>query len=171
MHWSTMLLVACAIGDGDLTQWTRTSTGMFESYTQAWHAAHEAERPMLVILNPAADESGDPIAVEDLKADERVSKLLDDCVVAVIDTGTDHGKKVHELFDNSPLPRVVVIDKEQKWQLYRTSGTVSNSRLAGALQQARDGETAAPTTVRQVEWARSYTAPSSCPNCQRGWRY
>jgi hypothetical protein len=51
---------------------------------------------MLVVLNPPADEvsAGPAIDVTALRQDADISRVLGNYVVAEIDTGTEHGRKV-----------------------------------------------------------------------------
>lgn len=167
MHWSAILVLAMTGPQLSMDVAHEVSvTNSFTSYTDAWHAAHDAERPMLVILNPA---EGEGITEDELRQDEKLQPLLDNYVVAVVDTGTDHGKKVHELFDSPALPRVVVIDKEQKKQIYRTSAKLSHDRLADVLDEHKEG------TVKISQPVLRYTPPTSaysnCPSCQRRWTF
>lgn len=139
----------------------------FESYTTAYQTAAEVKRPMLVILNPPADQvaADNAIDVDKLREDLDISKLLDAYVVAEIDTGTDHGRKVQELFGNKPLPRVVVIDNEQKLQIYRSSDHLETVKIKEVLETYQDGT---PTAVNtNLNWARQYVNPGNCPNCRR----
>jgi hypothetical protein len=139
----------------------------FESYTKAYHAAADVKRPLLVILNPPTEQvaAGSAISVEKLREDTEINELLDSYVVAEIDTGTEHGKKVHELFGNKPLPRVVVIDNSQKLQIYRTSDHLENTKLKEVLETYQDGQ--ATNVTSSLNWARQYTQPGYCPNCRR----
>lgn len=139
----------------------------FESYTKAYHAAADVKRPMLVILNPPTEQvaAGSAISVEKLREDTEINKLLESYVVAEIDTGTEHGKKVNELFGNKPLPRVVVIDNSQKLQIYRTSDHLENSKIKEVLETYQDGT--ATNVTSTLNWARQYTTPGYCPNCRR----
>ena len=166
MHWTAMIALALA-GSFPTTDvaYKAEGTSAFASYTDAWHAAHDAERPMLVILNPGAESGKPTITEEELRADASIDPLLSNYVVAVIDTTTEHGKKVHELFGSAPLPRVVVIDKEQKKQIFRASGNVSSDRLVKVLEEHKDGEIAQPV----IRWAQPVN--SNCPNCQRRYTF
>jgi hypothetical protein len=58
---------------------------------------------------------------------------LDEFVVAEIDTGTSHGRKVHQRFGSPTLPRIVVIDDHQAKQVYAVSGVVSPTSLKTRL--------------------------------------
>ena len=145
------------------------STGeTFESYTKAYHAAAEVKRPLLVVLNPPAEQvaAGNAVSIDRLREDEEIEKLLENYVVAEIDTGTEHGKKVHELFGNKPLPRVVVIDNDQKLQIYRTSDHLALDKFRDVLETYQDGETVS-TMSSNLNWTRQYTNPGYCPNCRR----
>lgn len=166
MSWSAALVLAF-VGPMDSVKDVNLAPAQstFASYTQAWHAAHDAKRPMLVILNPPADQSAQAISEETLRGDESLQPLLDDYVLAVIDTGTEHGKQVHELFGSAPLPRVVVIDKEQKYQVFRTSQKLSNGRLAKVLSDHKEGRASRPV----LNWGQP--ANSNCTSCQRGWTF
>jgi hypothetical protein len=164
MHWSAILLMAVAGPNPGMEVAHTAASDTYSSYTKAWNAAHDAERPMLVILNPAADQGKTSIAPDQLFSDKSLEPLLNEYVVAVIDTGTEHGKQVHELFGNAPLPRVVVIDKEQKEQVYTASGNVSAPQLAHVLDEHKDD---APSAAQ----IKIPTTASSCPNCQRRYVY
>lgn len=132
----------------------------FDSYTDAYYAAKESQKPLLVILNPSEDEDGKAITIDDVKKTAERRELLDNYVVAVIDTTTDHGKKVHELFDSPSLPRVSVIDKEQKWQIYRTSNKLQGYQWTEILQTYKDGKK-----------ERKVVRFNYCPSCQRQGYY
>jgi hypothetical protein len=120
---------------------------------------------MLVILNPAADEvAAQPsISVDELNNDPEIAPILDDYVVAEIDTGTAHGKAVRELFGSQALPRVVVIDNDQKWQIFRTSKHLEHDELLQVLEAYRTGEQASTTS----NWTQQYRSSGYCPNCRR----
>lgn len=107
----------------------------FTSYTKAWSAAKESSRPMFVVLNPSEGGSKGRTRVDlkGLRKDEKLNKLLDDFVVAEIDTGTSHGRKVHQKFGSPALPRIVVIDDHQAKQVYAVSGVVSPTSLKTRL--------------------------------------
>ena len=140
----------------------------FESYTKAYRTAAEVKRPMLVILNPPAEQvaAGNAVSIQELREDAEIDKLLENYVVAEIDTGTEHGKKVHELFGNKPLPRVVVIDNDQKLQIYRTSDRLGTAKIKDVLETYQDGETTAAVSS-SLNWTRPYVNPGYCPNCRR----
>jgi hypothetical protein len=140
----------------------------FDSYTRAWHAAAEVHRPMLVILNPATEQvsASEPISVEKLRDKEEFARLLDSYVIAEIDTGTEHGRRVHELFGSKPLPRVIVIDKQQKTQVFRTSSPLPDAELKKVLERYQQGTTVS-TAPGDVNWSQPFQTPGYCPNCQR----
>jgi len=163
MYLKTALLLALGASFGGMN--TDSGDQNFQSYTQAWHAAADAQRPMLVVLNPAAGEvsAGAAIDVEALRHDSEIGKLLGDYVVAEIDTGTEHGKKVHELFGSKALPRIVVIDAAQKWQVYRTSEHLERTALKNVLTTYRSG--VAPMSLEAA--SQQLLTPGYCPNCRR----
>lgn len=155
MHWSALLVLAFTGPTQEVAHFAPESA--YSSYADAWHAAHDSSRPMLVILNPA--EGQNAIDPQQLQANEALQPLLEEYVVAVIDTGTEHGKKDHQLFGSASLPRVVVIDKEQKKQVYKASGKISTDRLATVLDECRSGK-----PKPEFSWAQPN---SGCKNCQR----
>jgi len=138
----------------------------FESYTKAYHAAADVKRPMLVILNPPAEQvaADNAISIGKLREDAEINKLLDSYVVAEIDTGTEHGKKVHELFGSKPLPRLVVIDNTQKLQIYRSSDHLEPNKIKEVLEAYQDGTSTATSSLNA---ARQIVTPGYCPNCRR----
>lgn len=114
------VLCLCAALSGG----TREST-IYHDYKEAWTAAREEGVPLLVIINPGSGQGSAPIDIEQLTRAQHRRELLARYVVVVIDASTDHGARVHRLFKSPPLPRVSVIDREQKWQIYRTSAAMS----------------------------------------------
>ncbi|SFH83345.1 hypothetical protein [Planctomicrobium piriforme] len=177
MQWSAILLAA-VMGTNPSTDVAHNTPGAasYASYTQAWHAAQAADRPMLVILNAGADTPEKAIDAATLQADAQVRQQLDNYVVAVIDTTTEHGQKVYELFESPTLPRVVVIDKKQDRQIFRTSDKLSSETLAHVLEQHKSGvaEPATTTSAAKITLPTSM-APKSvysgCPNCQKRYTY
>lgn len=170
MHWNALILAAVIGAPAAAEPVFRSSDTQFDNYTQAWHAAKGRQRPMLVILNPPSNDSLAPVIDGDkLLTDEQLGPLLDSYVVTVVDTGTEHGKKVNELFGSKPLPRIVVIDNQQKTQVFGTSDRISEEHLAEVLEHYRSGD----TTPVNFEWARSVlpaSNPTNCPSCQQTWQ-
>ena len=123
----------------------QASAAGYNSYTQAYRDAGESQKPMLVVLNGPA--GGDQVHVDDLAGDREFASAVDNYVVAELDTTTDHGKKVYELFDSPMLPTVVVIDDAQKKQLFRTSRSMTADELATVLNEYKDGPPAASKTA------------------------
>ncbi len=137
----------------------------FDSYTVAYNTAADVKRPMLVVLNPPAEEvsAQKAISVDDLRQNDEIDSLLENYVVAEIDTGTEHGRKVHELFGSKPLPRVVVIDSDQKLQIFRTSNQLDDTEIKDVLETYQDGKRISTS----LDWTRKYNIPGDCPNCRK----
>lgn len=127
----------------------------FESYTEAYRVAKKEKRPMIVILNPPKEARVTPVSFEDVRKTKMRRDLLQNYVVAVIDTGTPHGKKVHELFGSPELPRVSIIDNQQAMQVYRTSQPMYGQLWDKVLEVFHNAN---PST--------RMPAPSYCPSCQ-----
>ena len=106
MSWNIAFLLLAVVPADD-----KGKPKHFENYTRAYFAAEQAKRPMLVILNPGREAGEKPISLDAIRRDEQRRKLLEKYVVAVIDTGTSHGKTIRELFGSEKLPRVVVIER------------------------------------------------------------
>lgn len=154
-----------------------TVDSKFESYTEAYHRAELDSRPMLVILNPGNAEG---LNVSEMS----IHAELAGYVVAEVDTTTEHGQQVHELFKSPSLPHVVVIDNKQKKQIFKTSDSLTEGELAKVLDRYRNGRpttvTAAkpivtespistqPMTIRSFQ---SYAPPANCPSCRRNQNY
>ena len=132
----------------------------FINYTKAYRAAKLVQRPMLVILNPSKGSKRKPILFADVCRTKRRRKLLKDYVVAVIDTGTPHGRKVRQLFETDPLPRVVVIDKKQKHQLFHTSDKLYGQLWSQILQSYRSGQRPPRTVSSQSQSSRQSQSDS-----------
>lgn len=122
----------------------------FDNYGDAYRAAKELKLPLLVILNPGDKEVADvkPITMEAVRKTGKRRGLLEDYVVAVVDTGTRRGQKTHQLFKSPELPRVVVIDKQQKSQIFQTSEKLYGQLWTTILETYREGER--PTPVKSV---------------------
>lgn len=133
---------------------------VYGSYNEAYDAAKASNRPVLVILNPGSDSETRPVDIEALHQSEHRRNLLVNYVIAVIDTSTPDGQKVHKLFESPALPRVSVIDKQQKWQIYRTSRSLSLEDWNVVLSTYRLG--AAPASAGQPR-----VVNSNCPNCRK----
>jgi len=117
-HLSVLVLLSALSGG------TREST-VYDDYKQAWQAGRAQKLPVLVILNPASDPAAPSIDFEFLRRAGHRRELLGNYVVAVIDASTPGGQQVRKLFGSPALPRVSVIDREQKWQVYRTSKSLT----------------------------------------------
>ncbi len=121
---------------------------------------------MLVVLNPASEDVAAQPAISLpalLQQDPELGNVIQDYVVAQIDTGTEHGRKVYELFGSPVLPRIVVIDDHQAKQVFRTSSTLPASTLRDILVQYKDG---AATTVAAETSMQSFIQ-GNCPSCQQ----
>ena len=114
----------------------------FNSYTQAYHEAQRSKKPLILILN-SGDAKQPPVQFVDLQKTKQRRELLDSYVVAVIDVSTEHGKTVHGLFENQPLPHVAVTDREQKRQVFRTSRKLQGEDWNLILTRFQKGESTA----------------------------
>ena len=112
----------------------------FTSYTLAYREAQRSKKPLLVVLNPGEDSSEVPVHLEDVRKTEQRRKLLQRFVVVEIDTSTTHGQTVHKLFDNKPLPHVAVIERDQQWQVFRTSRKLQGEDWNKILQTFQNGD-------------------------------
>lgn len=119
----------------------------FQSYTEGYYEAQRQQRPLLVILNPPADAENQAITLDAVRRTRHRRALLENYVVVVVDTGTSHGRKVHELFDSPQLPRVVVIDKRQQRQIFQTSEFLQGEQWNQILETYQAGERPAPLNL------------------------
>jgi len=133
----------------------------FDNYGDAYRAAKELGWPLLVILNPGDETVADikPIDFETVRKSRKRRELLDNYVVAVVNTGTRRGQQTHRLFKSPTLPRVVVIDKQQKIQLFKTSEKLYGQLWTTILETYREGKPLAPTKTA----ARSSKGDGSRP--------
>ena len=113
-HLSALVLLSALSGG------TRAST-VYDDYKQAYQAGRAQNLPVLVILNPSSDADSQSIDLDYLKRTGHRRELLGKYVVAVIDASTPQGQAVRKSFGSPALPRVSVLDRQQKWQVYRTS--------------------------------------------------
>lgn len=119
----------------------------FESYTEGYREAERLQRPLLVILNPPTETDAEPITLDAVRRTRHRRALLENYVVVVVNTGTSHGRKVHQLFDSAPLPRVVVIDKRQELQIFQTSERLQGEQWNQILETYQAGERPVPLTL------------------------
>lgn len=112
----------------------------FDNYTEAYRIAQQTKKPLLVILNPGDVTSTERVLVEDVRKTQHRRKLLEKFVVVVIDTSTEHGATIHKLFDHKPLPHVAVIDRDQKWQVFRTSRKLQGEDWTRILETFQNGD-------------------------------
>jgi hypothetical protein len=126
------------------------------SYAEAYRVAQRTKRPMLVILNPAKDSKISMVSFEDVKKTRARRDLLQNYVVAVIDTSTPYGQKVYEAFGSPQLPRVTNTDSDLQYQVYQTSEALYGQQWDTVLTTFVH---ATPVTVMP--------APNYCPYCQQ----
>lgn len=112
----------------------------FTNYTLAYREAQQAKKPLLVILNPGSSSAELPVRLEDVRKTEQRRKLLERFVVVEIDTSTDHGGTIHKLFESKALPYVSVIDRDQQWQVFRTSRKLQGEDWNKILQTFQNGD-------------------------------
>ena len=136
-HLSALVLFAALSGG------TREST-VYDSYKQAWQAGRAQSLPVLVILNPGEDAEASSVDVDWLRRSRHRRDLLGNYVVVVIDASTPEGKAVHKQFESAPLPRVSVLDRQQKWQVYRTSKSLSAEDWNMVLESHKKGNPPPP---------------------------
>ncbi len=136
-HLSALVLFAALSGG------TREST-VYDSYKQAWHAGHAQNLPVLVILNPAEDANASAVDLDWLRRSRHRRELLANYVVVVVDASTPEGKVVHKQFGAASLPRVSVLDRQQKWQVYRTSQSLSAEDWNMVLETHKKGDPPPP---------------------------
>jgi hypothetical protein len=136
---------------------TREST-VYHDYKEAWTAARAEGVPLLVIINPGPGQGAAPVDLAVVNGSRHRRELLSKYVVAVIDASTDQGERVHRLFKSPQLPRVSVIDRQQKWQIYRTSAALSPEDWNLVLEGFQTGVAPPPP------------APTGCAAC-RGMRF
>jgi hypothetical protein len=165
----TVALLALAVIPPELTLKPEDVTH-FTSYTRGVKAARSLQQPLLVILNPPMGSEKAAVSIDDLRKTRQRRELLEDYVVAVLDTGTEHGRICYELFGRPELPRVVVIDKHQKYQIFQTSEDLYGQLWTTILEKHRAGEWLAvrPAVYQQPGPAG---APWSQPGAvqQPGW--
>jgi hypothetical protein len=136
----------------------QTAPDAYTSYTQAYRAAQRAKRPMLVILNPSKNSQTSLISLEDVERTRTRRELLQNYVVAVIDTSSSHGQKVYALFGSPQLPHVAIIDNAQAFRVYQTSEALYGQMWDTILTTFQN---ATPETRMPVQ-QNNY-----CPYCQR----
>ena len=141
------------------------NVALFDNYTKAYRSAQQTERPLLVVLNPGEESGKDGVSLGEMTQSEQSRDLLKNYVVTVIDADSEHGKTCQKLFDAESLPHVVVIDKQQKYQLYKASKELNAKTWTAVLRKYKNGER--PEPANQVSYRYNYTPMRSyCPNCR-----
>ncbi|MGE5191946.1 MAG: hypothetical protein ACM3U2_05545 [Deltaproteobacteria bacterium] len=135
MHTPLSALVLFAALSGG----TREST-IYDDYKQAWRAARAQNLPVLVVLNPGADSETPSVDLDLLFRSGHRRDLLGKYVVVVVDTSTPQGAAVHKRFQSPALPRVSVLDRQQKWQVYRTSKALPAEDWNILLEKHQNGD-------------------------------
>ena len=135
-----VLLMDPAIGLAPSQMAELNSPQQFQNYTEAYRAAQRTKKPLLVILNPGHESNVVPVHLDDVRKTEQRRKLLERYVVAEINASTPYGETIHKLFENKPLPHVAVIDREQKWQVFRTSRTLQGNDWTKILEALQNGD-------------------------------
>jgi hypothetical protein len=148
---SALLLLAAISGSAT------ESAQVYDNYKAAWQAGREKKLPVLVIFNPGADSTAPVVDVNTVRLASHRRELLSNYVVAVIDTSTPEGEATHKLFKSPPLPRVTVLDRHQKFQIYQTSKALSAEDWNLMLEKYQKGET--PVVAAKPAY--------DCPYCNR----
>lgn len=130
--------------------------GFYADYKPAYEAAKADHRPLLVIINPGTDSDEPSLDIDALRRSGHRRELLEKYVVTVIDASTPAGQEIHKKFGSPALPRVSVIDKAQKWQIYRTSKSLSAEDWNLVLEKYQTGK--APAAPKP---------PCNCPFAAR----
>lgn len=116
MVWNLCLLLATTVGATP-----EETSSDFLDYRTGYRAAQESQRPLLVILNPGPTTVESSVNPQDIRKARVRRELLKEYHVVVVDASTEAGRTTHALFGSPALPYVSVIDKQQRYQLYRSS--------------------------------------------------
>ena len=138
-----VLLMEPAIGLAPSTVAELKTPQQFQNYTAAYRAAQREKKPLLVILNPGRESDTVPVHLDDVRKTDQRRKLLDRYVLVEIDASTPHGETIHKLFDNKSLPHVAVIDRDQKWQVFRSNRTLQGNDWTRILETFQNGDSTA----------------------------
>lgn len=128
-----LLLIASRETDGKLPH-------VFDNYKQGYQTARVGQKPVLVVLNPGAESDAPRVDLEMLQRSKHRRDLLQKFVVVVIDTSTPEGEKVHKLFQSPQLPRISILDKQQKFQIFRTSRSLDPEDWNITLEKYQQGK-------------------------------
>lgn len=148
------MLVSMAAGEQPQNQF-------FDSYTKGYKAAQSADKPMLVILQPTAEEDASAVSRDLLEKSRQRRELLGKYVVVAVNTTTEHGKKVDALFGANGTPRVVIIDRDQQWQIYQSGQLPADgTEWTDLLTHYQHGQHVQHVSVQQPVQYQSYQQPS-----------
>jgi hypothetical protein len=149
MTWTLFLLLFPGVPDQSQLQ--LHGGEHFANYHRAHKAAHDAAKPLLIIMN--SGPQADFVSLERVRKTKERRELLKNYVVVVIDATSRHGKIVHHAYGEPKLPHVVVLDKRQQYQIFTTSEELYGDRWTTILKTYRNGEYVSPQRL------------SYCPYC------
>ncbi len=112
----------------------------FDNYSDGYYLAKKLEKPLLVILNPGKDSDNVAIRLSDVRKTRERRAILPSYVVVVVDTDTKYGKTVHGLFGSKNVPRVVVIDRKQKFQIFQSDKHLQGEDWNKILKTFKSGD-------------------------------
>ena len=130
-----------------------------ESYGQALDTTKLASRPLLVVIESAADfhQTDAPAS---FYRPGGPADLLRHYTLCRVDADTEYGRRVMEAFQATDLPYTAIIDRQGAHLLFRKQGQMEVSQLVKTLHLYKQGKQPTATETRQAEQAVALLAES-----------
>jgi len=133
---------------GDSSDASKSTFKWVQDYGQAKREAQTAHRPMLIVIENSAEQSG-RLDDKDLARSEETQETLKRFALCRVDVATEYGKKVAEAFGAEKYPYAAVSDAESKRIVFRGAGRMTDAQWRQALA-ASQPQVAQPYTVQKV---------------------
>ena len=128
------------------------SIDYFTQYADAYRTAQQKKKPMLVILNPSRELDVPSYSLQAIRKTEHRRELLRKYVVVVVSADSQSGRNTQRLFRARQLPRVVVIDKDQGFQIFETVRSLQGEDWNRILETFQDGDRSASLNLDAIPW-------------------
>lgn len=147
---------------------TSSAADWHTSYSEALGLSKESDKPVFVYFTDSAKDA-------DWRASfDGLNSLTDGFVLVVADKNTDKGAKLYKIFEIDSPAGAVVVERDRKWQYFRTQRQLNKEELKQVLTETRQAKgKPAPSVLANVqatetEQPTEYIRPSTyCPNCRR----
>lgn len=153
---------------------TSSAGDWLTSYTEALGKSKESDKPVFVYFTDSSKDA-------DWRARfDGMDSLTDGFELVVADKNTEKGAKLFQTFEMNSNAGAVVVERDRKWQYFRTQRQLNKEELTQVLGETKLAKgKPAPSVLSNVNASEAeavtqpptteYIRPSTyCPNCRRG---